>query len=412
METIYRRCCGLDVHKESVQACVRILDERGKLTTEVRSFSTMTADLLVLGDWLAELGVTHLAMESTGVYWKPVWNLLEDRFTILLVNARHIKNVPGRKTDVADCQWIAQLLQHGLLRGSFVPPVMIRQARDLTRHRTQLAGEKTRVANRIQKVLEDANIKLASVATDILGKSGRAMLEALIQGRNDPEQLADLALGRLARKHDQLVTALNGRVSDHHRFMLKLLMDQLSDLERLIARLQERIEEVMAPLRTEIERLDGVPGIDQRAAQSILAEIGADMSQFPTAEHLCSWAGMCPGNHESAGKRKKGTTRPGNRWLRATLTQSAWAASHTKETYLSSQYRRLASRRGRKKALVAVGRSILTITFGMLARKTNYKDLGGDWFDRQQPARLQQHLVRRLEKLGFKVTLEPGKSAA
>ena len=406
METIYHRCCGLDVHKETIQACVRLLDERGKLTTEVRSFSTMTADLRSLGDWLAGLGVTHVAMESTGVYWKPVWNLLEDRFKLLLVNARHIKNVPGRKTDVLDCQWIAQLLQFGLLKGSFVPPVMIREARDLTRHRTQLVAERTRVANRIQKVLEDANIKLASVATDILGKSCRTMLSAIIRGEDDPHVLAEMALGRLRGKHDALVRSLRGRVSDHHRFMLELLMSHLASLEDLIATLEQRIDQTMAPLSEQVKRLDEVHGIDVRAAQSLLAEIGADMKQFGSSDHLCSWAGMCPGNHETAGKRKRGTTRPGNRWLRATLVQCAWAASHTKNSYLSSQYRRLAARRGKKKALVAVGHSILTIVYEMLEHGSAYKDLGADWFDRQQPVRLKQHLVRRLESLGYKVTLE------
>jgi transposase len=412
METILPRCCGLDVHKDSIQACVRLLDERGKLTSEVRSFSTMTADLLALGDWLAESGVTHAAMESTGVYWKPAWNLLEDRFTLLLVNARHIKHVPGRKTDVLDCQWIAQLLQHGLLAGSFVPPISIRQARDLTRHRTQLVAEKTRVANRIQKVLEDTNVKLASVASDILGKSCRAMLAAMIDGEKDPQTLAGLALGRLQSKQRQLLAALRGKVTEHHRFMLKLLVDQLQGLEQLIARIEQKIDEVMAPLSRQVLQLDDVPGIDHRAAHSILAEIGADMSRFPSSEHLCSWAGMCPGNHESAGKRKKGTTRPGNRWLRATLTQCAWAASHTKGTYLSSQYRRLASRRGRKKALIAVGRSILTMIYEMLAHQMPYAELGGDWFTQQQPLRLQRHLVKRLEALGFEVTLQPKASAA
>ena len=388
METIFARCCGLDVHKDSIQACVRLLDERGKLTSEVRSFSTVTIHLLALGDWLAELGVTHVAMESTGVYWKPVWNLLEDRFTMLLVNARHIKNVPGRKTDVLDCQWIAQLLQHGLLRSSFVPGRPIREARDLTRHRTQLMAERGRIANRIQKVLEDANIKLASVATDILGKSCREMLAAIIRGTNDPNDLAKLARGRLQRKHDRLVSALQGGVKDHHRFMLKLLTDQLADLEQLIARLEGRIDQVMSPFAEQIERLDGVPGIDVRSAQSLIAETGGDMTAFPSAAHLCSWAGMCPGNHESAGKRKKGTTRPGNRWLRATLTQCAWAASHTKNTYLSAQYRRLAARRGKKKALVAVGRSILSIAYERNVLDTRFKDVGGGWLD-CEPVRLQ-----------------------
>lgn len=412
METLIARCCGLDVHKDTVQACVRRLDERGKLTTEVRSFSTLTADLLALGDWLAQLEVTHVAMESTGVYWKPVWNLLESRFEVLLVNARHIKNVPGRKTDVLDCQWIAQLLQHGLLRSSFVPGRLIREARDLTRHRTQLTAEKARIANRIQKVLEDANIKLASVASDILGKSARAMLAAIIEGVCDPRQLAGLALGRLQSKHARLMAALQGGVNEHHRFMLKVLLDHLTALEALITRMETRLDQVLAPFSAQIQRLDQIPGIDLRSAQSLIAETGGDMRAFPSAAQLCSWAGMCPGNHESAGKRKKGTTRPGNRWLRATLTQCAWAASHTKNTYLSAQYRRLAARRGRKRALIAVGRSILTILYEMTTHDTTFRDLGGDWFDRQQPQRLQRYYTKRLEALGYKVTLESSCPAA
>ena len=412
METLIARCCGLDVHKETVQACVRLLNEQGKLTTEVRSFATMTAALLELGDWLATLQVSHVAMESTGVYWKPVWNLLESRFALLLVNARHIKNVPGRKTDVLDCQWIAQLLQHGLLRSSLVPDRLIRAARDLTRHRSQLMGEKARLANRIQKVLEDANIKLAAVVSDILGKSGRAMLAAIVAGSDDPQRLAGLALGRLQRKHDQLIAALQGGTSAHHRFLLKLLLDQLASLEGLIARLEAQIDQVLAPFAEQIKHLDEVPGIDVCTAQSLIAETGGDMKAFPSADHLCSWAGMCPGNHESAGKRKKGTTRPGNRWLRTTLSQCAWAASRKKDSYLSAQFRRLAARRGKKRAIVAVGRSILTIAHAMLTSGSAYRDLGGNWFDRQRPNQLRRYHTKRLEALGFKVTLETADPAA
>ena len=412
METLIERCCGLDVHKETVQACVRRRNEQGKLTTEVRSFSTMTGALLELGDWLATLQVSHVAMESTGVYWKPVWNLLESRFQLLLVNARHVKNVPGRKTDVLDCQWIAQLLQHGLLRSSLVPDRLIRAARDLTRHRSQLMGEKARLANRIQKVLEDANIKLAAVASDILGKSSRAMLAAIVAGSDDPQRLASLALGQLRRKHDRLVAALRGGVTDHQRFLLKLLLDQLASLEDLIAQLEARIDQVLAPFDEQIKRLDEVPGIDVRTAQALIAETGGEMKAFPSATHLCSWAGMCPGNHESAGKRKKGTTRPGNRWLRAALSQCAWAASHTKNSYLSAQFRRLAARRGRKRAIVAVGRSILTIVHAMLSRGSKFQDLGSDWFDRQRPNQLRRYHTKRLEDLGYKVTLEARDPAA
>ena len=406
METLLERCCGLDVHKETVQACVRLRNEQGKLTTEVRSFSTMTGALVELGDWLATLQVSHVAMESTGVYWKPVWNLLESRFQLLLVNARHVKNVPGRKSDVLDCQWIAQLLQHGLLRSSLVPDRMIRAARDLTRHRSQLMAEKARLANRIQKVLEDANIKLAAVASDVLGKSSRAMLAAIVAGSDDPQRLAGLALGRLQRKHDQLIAALQGGTSAHHRFLLKLLLDQLASLEALIARLEAQIDQVLSPFAEQIERLDQVPGIDLRTAQALIAETGGDMKAFPSAAHLCSWAGMCPGNHESAGKRKKGKTRPGNRWLRSTLSQCAWAASRTKNSYLSAQFRRLAARRGRKRAVVAVGRSILTIAHAMLTHGSTFRDLGNDWFDRQRPNQLRRYHTKRLEALGYNVTLE------
>lgn len=412
METVVRCCCGLDVHKDTVQACVRSLDERGKLTTEVRSFSTMTQGILSLGDWLAEKQITVVAMESTGVYWKPIWNLLEDRWKLLLVNAQHIKHVPGRKTDVLDCQWIAQLLQHGLLKGSFVPPRANRELRDLTRQRSQLVADRVRVGNRIAKVLEDANIKLGSVASDLLGKSSRRMLEAMVAGTEDPTALADLALGRLTSKHEALVSALRGRLNEHHRFMLRMLLQQVSSLDTLVAEFEMRIVAQTRNWQESLERIDRIQGVDLVAARAILAEIGTDMSVFPSADHLAAWAGMCPGNHESAGKRKRGTTRKGNRWLRATLVQCAWAASHCKDCYLASQYRRLASRRGKKRALIAVGRSILIIIYEMLAHGTTYEDLGGDWFDRRSPQRLQQHLVRRLEKLGFKVALTPAQSAA
>jgi transposase len=407
MDTIYRRVAGLDVHKDSVQACVRIMDESGKVAGEVRSFSTMTDGIRELGAWLKAQAVTHVAMESTGVYWKPIWNLLEGTFQLLLVNARHVKNVPGRKTDVSDCQWLAQLLQCGLLRGSFVPDEAQRQARDLTRHRTQLVGERSRLANRIQKVLEDANIKLGSVASDVLGVSGRDMLSAMANGQNDPGTLADLALGRLKSKIPDLRRAFDGKVTDHHRFMLKLLLDQLEYLEDLIGQLEQRIEQVLAPFAAEQELLDGIPGVDKHVARVILAEVGADMSRFPTADHLAAWAGMSPGNDESAGKRRSGRTCSASRWIRAALVQAAWAASHTKNSYLAAQYKRLAKRRGRKRALVAVGHTILIITWHVLDGHTEYHELGGDYFDKLQPERLKRHLLNRLESLGYQVTLTP-----
>jgi transposase len=341
VDIVVRCCAGLDVHKKSVVACIRCQHGNGKVRKEVRTFGTMTADLLALSDWLAAAGVTQVAMESTGVYWKPVWNILESRFQLVLVNARHIKQVPGRKTDVKDSEWIAELLQYGLLRGSFVPPAPQRELRELTRQRTQLMRQKATVSNRIQKVLEDANIKLASVATDVLGTSGRRMLEAIIAGEDDPGELAELAQRKLRAKIPVLKVALFGRVTEHHRFLLRLLLGQVAQYEAWIAQVSERIAAVLPePVVQAIPRLAEVPGVGGRAAENILAEIGTHMEQFPTAAHLSSWVGMSPGNHESAGKRKGGRTTKGNQWLRATLVQVAWAASHTKDTYLAAQYRR------------------------------------------------------------------------
>jgi transposase len=411
MDTLYPCCAGIDVHKKNVVVCVRHCAAGAPARQDVRTFSAMTRDLLALADWLAECGVSHVAMESTGVYWKPVFNLLEGRFQVLLVNAEHIKQVPGRKTDVKDCEWIAQLLQHGLLRASFIPPAPIRELRDLTRQRTQLIGERSAAANRIQKVLEDANIKLASVATDVLGVSGRAMLEALVAGVTDPEQLADLARKRLREKIPALQVALHGRVTDHHRFLLQMHLEHVAHLDALIGRLGERIEGVMAPFAEAVEQLTTIPGVSQRVAETVVAEIGADRERFPTADHLASWAGMCPGNNESGGKRRSGKTTKGSRWLRQVLTQAAWAASHTKGTYLAAQYRRLAGRRGKKRALVALGHTLLVIMYQVLKKKVAYAELGGDYLERLEPERLTRQLVKRLEKLGHKVTLEPQQAA-
>ena len=411
MDTLYPCCAGIDVHKANVVVCVRRSDRPGKAVEEIRTFSTMTRDLLALSDWLAEQGVTHAAMESTGVYWKPVFNLLEGRCQLLLVNAEHVKQVPGRKTDVKDCQWLAQLLQCGLLKASFVPAEPIRALRDLTRQRTQLVAEKASSANRIQKVLEDANIKLASVATDVLGTSGRAMLEALIAGVTDPEQLAELARMRLRAKIPELRLALRGRVTQHHRFLLRLHLDHVNYLEELLGRLSGHIEEVMAPFAEAATRLASIPGVSQRVAETVVAEIGPRMEQFPTARHLASWAGMSPGNNESAGKRRNGHTTHGNRWLRQMLVQAAWSASRTKGTYLSAQYRRLAKRRGKKRALVAVGHTLLVMIYQVLKKGTTYEELGADYLDRQEPERLTRQLVKRLESLGHKVTLEPRPAA-
>lgn len=407
MDTIYPDCAGLDVHKDSVYACVRHLSAGGKLRQEVRCFGTNTRALLELFDWLAAEGVTHVAMESTGVYWKPIWNVLEGRFDVMVVNARHIKQVPGRKTDVKDCQWIAQLLQHGLLSRSFVPDRPTRELRDLTRQRAQLIQEKSRVANRVQKTLEDANIKLASVASDVLGASGRQMIQALIDGTQTPEQMAELAKRRLREKIPQLREALSGKVTDHHRFMLRQLMEQMRHLEAQVDSFDGRIEQVMRPLeQTAVRMLDEIPGFDVRAAQNIVAEIGVDMSRFPSAGHLSAWAGMCPGNNRSAGKRKHGKMTEGNRWLKRTLTQCAWAASRTKGSYFQVQYRRLAGRRGKKRAAAAVGHSQLVAAYHMLRDGTAYKDLGPNHFDNLVESQRTGHLVKRLEKLGFRVTLE------
>jgi len=406
MENVFPCCAGLDVHKESVEACVRRIEPNGRVHSETHHWGTMTGDLMAMADWMTAQGVTHVAMESTGVFWKPIYNILEGRFTMLLVNARHLKQVPGRKSDVRDCQWIAQLLQYGLLKASFIPPRSQRELRDLTRHRTQLVEEKARAANRIHKVLQDTNIKLSSVATDVLGASGRAMLEALITGEEDPVKLADLAQRKLRGKIPQLEKALEGHLTEHHRFMLKLLWKQLAQQEELIAELDRKIEEQTRPFEAEIDRLDAVPGVDRRVAEVVLAEVGPDMKAFPTHENLVSWAGMCPGNEESAGKRVRKRITPGNRWLKRTLAQATWAASHSKNSYLAAQYRRLAGRRGKKRALIAVGHSILVIFYHMLKTGTTYTDLGGDFFDRLEPQRLTRYYVKRLESLGHKVTLE------
>jgi transposase len=408
MDTLYSVCAGLDVHKTTVVACLRRQDAKGKTRQQTRTFGTTTAALLELNDWLGTAGVTHVAMESTGVYWKPIWNILEGQFQILLVNAQHIKQVPGRKTDVKDAEWIAQLLQHGLLRSSFVPPRPQRELRELTRQRRKLVEANSAVANRIQKILEDANIKLSSVATDILGVSGRLMLESIIAGEVEPARLANHAKGRLRRKRRELEDALRGHVTDHHRFLLRLLLDDLSGREKLIARVTERVQAVMTAEMSEAAvRMATIPGIDERAAQAIIAEIGADVSAFSTSGQLASWAGMCPGNNESAGKRHSGKTTKGDRWLRVYLVQAAWAASHTKQTYLSAQYRRLAGRRGRKRALVAIGHTLLVIIYEILKRRTTYHELGADYLDRLDADRVTNGLVRRLERMGHKVTIEP-----
>jgi transposase len=412
MDTVYRCCAGVDVHLRTCEVCVRRVGPDGKAHSVTRQFRTTTRAILEMAEWLEERGVEMVAMESTGVYWKPLWNLLEGRVNLMLCNARHVRNVPGRKTDKRDAQWLADLLQHGLLKPSFVPSRRQRFLRDLTRQRRVLADEKTRVVNRIQKVLEDANIKLSSVASDVMGASGRDMIRAIIAGERDPAVLADMARQKLRRKLPELREALCGDVTEHHRFMLQLHMEQIEFIEQKIAELQARIDDAMVEEAKIIERLEKVAGIQKIAAQAILAEIGTDMSRFPTAAHLCSWARLCPGTNESAGKRRRSGTGQGNRWLRAIMAQAAWGAAHTKNSYYSAQFRRLAGRRGKKRALMAVSHSLLVTIYHMLKNDTEYHDLGVDYFDRRQPEQLARSLVRRLEKLGLTVTVESRTEAA
>ena len=415
MNTLFHRVAGLDIHKNSIVACVRITNKRGQATESVRTFGTMTDDLLALSDWMAEQGVTHVAMESTGVYWKPVWNILEGgAWKLLLVNPKELKQVPGRKSDVRDSQWIAHLLSCGLLKSSFVPCREQRDLRDLTRQRAQLHSEHTRCVNRIHKVLQDANIKLSSVATDVMGISGRDMLAALIAGESDAEAMAELARGKLRAKIPELKRALHGHVTAHHRFLLNQLLDHLAHLEEQLSVFSERIAELLRPFVDESlsEVLDAVPGVNRETIENVVAEIGTDMSQFPTAGHLASWAGVCPGNEESAGKRKRNRTTKGNVWLRRALCQAAWAAARKKDSYFQAQYRRLASRRGKKRAALAVGHSILEVIYHLLKhRDLKYHDLGGDYFDRLDPQRLRRHLVKRLESMGYEVTLTSPQAA-
>jgi len=407
MDVIYERCCGLDVHKSSVVACLLIAHPQGETVRTIRTFGTMTGDLLALADWLAEAGCTHVAMESTGVYWKPLWNLLEDGFTLLLVNPRHIKAVPGRKTDVTDAEWIADLLRHGLLHGSYVPARPQRELRELTRYRTSLVRERTAEANRLQKTLEGANIKLASVATDILGTSGRAMLQALVAGATDAPTLAQLAKGRLREKIPELERALTGRFTPHQRFMVAEHLAHIDFLEAAIDRVSVEIAERLRPVTEAVARLDTIPGVGRYLAEALIAEIGTDMSRFPTSAHLASWAGMCPGNHESAGKRRSGRTRKGSPWLRALLVQAAHAGARKKDTYLGAQYRRLAARRGKSRAAVAVGHTILVIAYHLLRDGTDYHDLGHRYFDERDRRAVERRLVHRLEGLGYTVSLAP-----
>ncbi len=433
MEVLYARCCGLDVHKRTVVACLLTPGAGGKPTKAIRTFGTMTEELLGLADWLAAAGCTHVALEATGVYWQPIWNLLEDRFSLLLANARHIKAVPGRKTDVRDCEWIADLLRHGLLQGSVVPARPQRELRELTRYRTALVEERSAEVNRLQKTLEGANIKLAAVATDTMGKSGRAMLDALVAGSAPPAAMAELARGRMREKIPQLEQALTGRFAAHQRFLVARQLAHIDALDALITEVSDEIDARLRaaddavatagepdaasagptggpptrPFEDAIARLDTIPGVARRTAEIVVAELGLDLTRFPTPGHLASWAGMCPGNHESAGKRQSGKTRKGNRALRAALVEAAQAAGRSKRTYLGAQFRRLAARRGKKKAAVAVGHSILTIVYHLLTEGGRYQDLGPLYFDERDRQRVERRLVHRLEALGYSVALEP-----
>lgn len=464
MELVNAQCAGLDVHKKTVVVCVRIAGPNGKARKETRTFSTMTSDLLALADWLLACGVTHVAMESTGEYWKPVFALLEGQFTVLVVNAQHIKQVPGRKTDVKDAEWIAELLAHGLLRASFIPPAPQRDLRDLTRQRITLIQERAAVVNRLQKVLEWANIKLAAVATDVLGKSARAMLEAIIDGQSDSALLSELAQGRLRAKREALEQALAGRVRTHHRFMLARHLEHIDFLDEQIATFDAEIAEAIrvasepevptppsandgsghpapaaapaarpapTPAPAEpptpaptagtlppltwaeaIEIWDDIPGIGRRVAEQIVAEVGIELEQFQSAAHLASWAKLCPGNNESAGKRKSASVGKGNNWLRSTLVQAAHAAVRVKDSYLSAFYGRLVGRRGKKKAIVAVAHKILVLAYTLIRKRERYRDPGAAYLDDHRKDKLLHRLRRRIESLGYAVNLEPLEVAA
>jgi len=404
MDVINPRCAGLDVHKQTVVACRVARTPTGERGSEVRTFGTMTGDILALGEWLQAGDVTQVAMESTGVYWKPIWNLLESGFALMLVNPQHIKQVPGRKTDVKDAEWIATLLEHGLLRASFVPPAPQRALREMTRMRSTFIRQRAELVNRVQKVLEDANVKLASVATDVMGVSGRAMIDALVSGGTDPQMLADLAAGRLRSKQEELEKALLGRVQAHHRVILGQLLSLVDSLDRSIAALGTEIEASCAPFTEAVGRLDTITGVGPSTAQMLLAEIGPNLSAFPSSGHLCAWAGVAPGNNESGGKRLSGRTRKGNQSLRTGLVQAAHAASRSRDTYLSALYRRIAARRGKKRAILAVAHAILKIVYHMLTRKTDYQELGGDYYDKLAPKRTASRLIKRLEEMGYAVT--------
>jgi transposase len=407
MEMLHRRCCGLDVHKETVVACLRLVSD-GKVTTEVRTFQTTTADLLRLSEWLAANGCTHVAMEATGIYWKPVWHILDDgEFELVLANAAHVKNVPGRKSDVNDATWVTELLAHGLIRASFVPNTQTQEMRNLLRTRKQLVREQSSHVLRVQKTLEDANIKLDSVLTDVMGKSGRAMIEALIAGETNPAKLASLADRRVKASAEELREALRGRVTKHHRFLLRLHLNQIDALDSAVATIDAQVEANLGPFRIAVELITSIPGIKNLGAHVIVSEIGIDMSRFPSAAHLISWACICPRSDESAGKRRSNRQRKGANWLKATLVQCALAAVKKKGSYLQAQFHRIRARRGPKKAIMAVVASILTAIYHMLKDGTMYQDLGSEHFKRHSTDQQKKHLVKRLSELGYAVELKP-----
>lgn len=401
MQVLYPRCAGLDVHKDTIVACVRCVSP--PVHHEVRSFDSTTRGLLELTDWLASHGCTHVAMEATGVYWKPVWHVLEDGFELVLANAQHIRNVPGRKTDVNDAMWIADLLAHGLIRSSFVPPAMIQELRDLTRTRKQLVREISQHSLRIQKVLEDANLKLGSVLSDVLGRSGRAMLEAIVAGESDPQRLAELALGNARKKTAELREALRGRITAHHRTLLKLHLDVINALQRTLSELDAAVGKALTPIRQGARLLTTIPGVSDVTAHVMVAEIGVDMTRFPGAGHLVSWAGLCPRNDESAGKRRSTRVRKSGTWLKTALVTAAWAAVRVKKSYLSAQFLRLKARRGAKKAILAVAASMLTAAYFMLRDGVEYEDLGPNHFNRHDKTKTIHRLLKRLADLGYNI---------
>jgi transposase len=412
MEAIIERCCGIDVHKKTITVCLMI-GAAGKTPSKtIKTFSTMTQDLLACRQWLVSEGCTHAVLESTGVYWKPLFNVLEEVIEVVLANARHIKNVPGRKTDVKDCEWLAQLLRHGLVRGSFIPPKPIRQLRDLTRYRQKLVQQRSSEINRLQKFLEDANIKLSAVVSDINGVSAQEMIGHLIADDMDPQQMAELAKGRLRNKLPELEKALEGYLSDHQRLLLKVSLQMIGSFDEAIAKLSQEIDVQMKPFESTAERLQTLPGVKKNAAERIIAEIGVDMSRFPSDAHLSSWAGISPGNNESAGKRYSGRITPGNKWLKTCLTEAAWAASRTKKTYLKARYHRLAARRGKKRAIVAVGHTILIMAYHIIKEQSTYKELGADYFERLNEQAIIRRLTSRIEKLGYQVELTKTAAAA